>query len=179
MIKTLQSNKKLISVGVVLLLVILFGLIRPALNVTSTSYLFGLIEKQPNAKGLVKEYFKEESESSRDGKVYRPFGPLMSLDSNFDPNFDRSNFTYSELETMQYNATNWDYERISRVVNKLELVKCEKEIVFNTNGYVCKFLLTDLSGTGLYEKMIQGNTLHFEALIMNDNGNYKVRRFYD
>ena len=179
MIKILNTNKKLIPIVIVLLLLVVFGLIRPALSAGSTSYLFGLVQKEPNAKALVKEYFKEQSQSSDDGKVYRPFGPLMNLDSNFDPNFDRSNFTYSELETMQYNATNWESEPISRVVNKLELVKCEKEIVSNTNGYICKFLLNNLSGTGLYEKMIDGRTFHFEADIVNDNGKYKVRRFND
>jgi hypothetical protein len=178
--KILQTNKKLIPIAVVILLLVLFGVIRPAFSASSTSYLFGLIDKEPNAKSLVKELLKEQTDNSNDGKIFQPFGRLlMNLDSSFDPNFDRSTYTQQELEAMQRDAIWWDYDASKKVINKLELVKCEKEVIHDTSGYSCQFILNNLSGTGLYEGMVEGRSIPFGVNIIKEDGKYKATRFYD
>lgn len=177
-LKKIFNSKPKIYFAIIIVILFIFGFLKPFFSVSSTSYLFGMIEKSPDAKGLLKQYFRGVSMQNEDKLIYQPFGNFLF---NVDENFDPSNVSFSsqqEADMARKNATWWSYNTTSKVINKLEFLGCgEKTSVDSEVGYRCKFILNNLSGTGLNEKMVDGRSQSYELSMQVKDHKYTPFRF--
>jgi hypothetical protein len=174
------KSKPILGLLIGMAIIFIFGFLKPWLSTSNTSYLFGMIEKKPDAKGLLKDYFKSIANNSEDRLIYEPFGRyIYNLDEDFDP----SSLMYASREEVyqaEMNAKNWEFSKVAKVIDKMEFISCgEKTIVNDLPGYYCKFLLNNLSGTGLNEKMIEGRSLDYRFSIQIVDGKYYPFNFRD
>lgn len=166
--KNFFDSKPKIYVVIAIALILLFGVLKPLIDINSTKYFFGMVDKQPKeyeAKGILKQAFRLKVQESENGMVYQPFGDFIkNLKADFNPNTP----IFSEDE---FNQRWWfDTRTFSKVVDKMKFVSCEKGVVHIDVGYRCKFVLDDLSNTGLYEEMVSGKSKEYElSLIIQDN----------
>jgi hypothetical protein len=159
----------ILTVSVVGVLFI-FGFIKPYFSASSTSYFFGVIEKKPDVKSLLKQMFKEQMEYTESDMLYMPFDKYL-LNHEVDPSTVQFNSQY-DVDMANEKISYWPYSRVKKVINNMKELGCESNVIRDEPGYKCKLLLDDLSGTGLYEKMIVHHTQRYYFSILVRDGKY-------
>ncbi|MFZ8001613.1 hypothetical protein ACO1DV_00945 [Acinetobacter lwoffii] len=173
--KNLFNSKPKIAIAIAFVFILLFGLLKPLVNINAPAYFFGMLEKQPKeyvAKGLLKQYFRSEVEKSENGLVFKPFGNfLLNLKQDF-------NFDNPFISEQEFNQRFWfDNQVMSKVVDRMKFVSCEKGIVHDEVGYRCNFILDDITNTGLYEEMINGRSQTYELSFIVKDSKYQLVDF--
>lgn len=173
--KNLLNTKLKMTIALVLLFTLLFGLLKPLININNSNYFFGIFEKNPKeyvAKGLLKQQIRLDLKDSENGMLFKPFDDsIVNLKSDFNP----TDPIYTESE---FNERFWfDNQTMTKVIDKMKFVSCEKREVNGDIGYECQFILDDLTDTGLYEEMVNGKSYNYKLIFIIKNDKYQVFDF--